>query len=46
MRQKIVHDYIHVNYDIVWGVAIADLPELILKLEAIVPDRSRSILAD
>jgi uncharacterized protein with HEPN domain len=38
MRQKIVHDYIHVNFDIVWGVAKADLPQLIVQLEAFVPD--------
>jgi uncharacterized protein with HEPN domain len=39
MRQKIVHDYIHVNYDIVWGVATSDLPKLIAQLEPMVPNQ-------
>jgi uncharacterized protein with HEPN domain len=26
MRHKVVHDYLHVDYDIVWAVATADLP--------------------
>jgi len=38
MRQKIVHDYVHVNYDIVWDVATTQLPTLIAQLEVIVPD--------
>jgi uncharacterized protein with HEPN domain len=37
-RQKIVHDYIHVDYDIVWGVVTADLPSLIQQLEGVVPN--------
>jgi len=35
MRQKIVHDYIHINYDIVWGVATSSVPTLITQLEQI-----------
>jgi uncharacterized protein with HEPN domain len=38
MRHRIIHDYIDVNYDLVWGVATIDLPALIPQLEAIVPD--------
>ena len=37
MRHKVVHDYLHVDYDIVWAVATADLPPLILDLEKFVP---------
>jgi uncharacterized protein with HEPN domain len=37
MRHKVVHDYLHVDYDIVWAVATADLPPLILELEKFVP---------
>jgi uncharacterized protein with HEPN domain len=37
MRHKVVHDYLHVNYDIVWAVVIADLPPLIADLEKFVP---------
>ena len=29
MRQKIVHDYLGVDYDIVWEVVTADLPVLV-----------------
>jgi uncharacterized protein with HEPN domain len=38
MRHKIVHDYIHVNFDIVWGVVTTRLPALIPRLEALVSD--------
>ncbi len=37
MRHKVVHDYLHVDYDIVWDVVTADLPQLIVELEKIVP---------
>lgn len=33
MRQKIVHDYMHIDYDVVWGVATKELEQLILLLE-------------
>jgi len=35
MRQKIVHDYLGVDYDIVWAVVNEDLPVLADKLEQI-----------
>ena len=38
MRQKIVHDYVYINYDIVWDVASTQLDTLITQLEAIVPE--------
>jgi uncharacterized protein with HEPN domain len=37
IRHKVVHDYLHVDFDIVWGVATANVPELIGPLEKIVP---------
>ena len=37
MRHKIVHDYLHVDFDIVWGVVTADLAPLVRDLEKIVP---------
>ena len=37
MRHKVVHDYLHVDYDIVWAVATIDLPPLIADLEKFVP---------
>ena len=36
MRHKVVHDYMHVNYDIVWDVVTVDLPPLVLELGKIV----------
>src|SRR3712207_1392280 len=33
MRQRIVHDYMNVNFDIVWAVATHDLPDLVAKFE-------------
>lgn len=37
MRHKVIHDYLHVDYDIVWAVATADLPPVILELAKFVP---------
>ena len=37
MRHKVVHDYLHVDYDIVWAVVTADLPPLIADLDKFVP---------
>jgi uncharacterized protein with HEPN domain len=37
MRHKIVHDYIHVDFDIVWDVAKMQLPILVTQLENIFP---------
>lgn len=36
MRHKIVHDYLGVDYDIVWEVVTVDLPLLVRDLERIV----------
>lgn len=39
MRHKVVHDYLHVDYDLVWDVVTADLPQPAVELEKIVrPD--------
>jgi uncharacterized protein with HEPN domain len=35
MRMKIVHDYMEVNWDLVWGVAKLKLPPLVQELESI-----------
>jgi uncharacterized protein with HEPN domain len=37
MRNRIVHDYLNIDEDVVWQVSIADLPPLIALLEKIVP---------
>lgn len=37
MRHKIVHDYLDVDFDVVWEVVTTDLPELITQLRPIVP---------
>ncbi len=37
MRHKVVHDYLHVDYDIVWDVVTSDLPSLAAALEEFVP---------
>ena len=36
MRDKIIHDYINVNYDIVWDAVKEDLPQLEKKLREII----------
>lgn len=40
MRHKVVHDYLHVDYDIVWAVSTRDLVPLIAQLEKFVPPLS------
>ena len=40
MRHKVVHDYMHVDYDIVWGVATVNLPPLVAQLAKPVPGDS------
>jgi len=37
MCHRVVHDYLHVDYDIVWGVVSVDLPSLIEALANIMP---------
>ena len=37
IRHKVVHDYMHVDFDIVWAVATIDLPPLIAQLKPLVP---------
>jgi uncharacterized protein with HEPN domain len=37
IRHRIVHDYMAVDYDVLWEVATRDLPELVASLERIVP---------
>ncbi len=37
MRHKIVHDYLNVDFEIVWQVVTGDLPELTRQLDKVVP---------
>ena len=37
IRHRIVHDYMDIDYDVLWEVATRDLPRLIELLEEIVP---------
>ncbi len=37
IRHKVVHDYLQVDFNIVWGVATVHVPDLIAPLERIVP---------
>lgn len=36
MRHRVVHDYLHVDYDLVWGVVKRDLPPLVKALSRLV----------
>ena len=38
LRHRVVHDYLHVDLDMVWEVVHQDLEPLVAKLEQIVPD--------
>ena len=37
MRHKVVHDYLSVDYDLVWDVVTVNLPQLTSDIERIVP---------
>lgn len=37
MRHRVVHDYLHVDFDIIWGVASVNVPVLIEALAGIMP---------
>lgn len=37
MRHKVVHDYLEVDYDLVWDVVSVELPALVTQLERLVP---------
>ena len=37
IRHRIVHNYLDVDYDVLWQVATCDLPRLIAQLEDILP---------
>ncbi len=37
IRQRIVHDYESVKYDVIWSTVVDDLPPLIRQLDAILP---------
>ena len=36
VRHRIVHDYMDVDYDVLWEIAISDLPPLVKQLASIV----------
>jgi uncharacterized protein with HEPN domain len=38
MRHKVVHDYLEINYDIVWRTTTVNLPPLAGDLEKLLPD--------
>ena len=40
MRHKIVHDYMGIDFDLVWQTAAEDLPKLIAALEEAIPHES------
>lgn len=37
MRHKVVHDYLEVDWNVVWKTVTEDLPALVSRLERIVP---------
>jgi uncharacterized protein with HEPN domain len=38
VRDRLIHDYFGVNLDIVWQIITAELPEVVVKVEAIKRD--------
>ena len=38
MRNKIIHDYFDIDYDVVWETVQVRIPELIAELKKIVPE--------
>jgi uncharacterized protein with HEPN domain len=37
MRHKVVHDYLHIDFDIVWDVVTVNLPPLVNQLASMLP---------
>lgn len=46
MRNRVIHDYSRVNYDIVWDVVTLQLPGLISQLETFLPPEADSSLPE
>lgn len=46
MRNRIVHDYLNVDYDIAWQVVTVDVPDLIEQLSPLLQDAPDSESAD
>lgn len=44
MRHKVVHDYLHVDFDIVWDVVTLELPPLIAALAKLMPPKETETL--
>ena len=40
MRDKIVHDYFGINYDVVWTVSRQEVPTLLPKIEALMREQA------
>ena len=38
MRHRVVHDYLHVDYQTIWEVATLNLPQLMVELEKLLPE--------
>lgn len=41
MRHRIVHDYLRIDYDIVWAITQNNLPALITQLQGIIDERAK-----
>ncbi|GIL14058.1 MAG: antitoxin [Chloroflexota bacterium] len=46
MRNRIIHDYNRVNYDVVWSTVVEAIPELIAQLEAALPPETDDSLPE
>ena len=41
MRDRLIHDYLGIDYEIIWDVIIHKVPELKIQLEAILEQESK-----
>jgi uncharacterized protein with HEPN domain len=39
MRDKLIHDYFGINIDVVWGVVVNDLSELVKNIQIIIKEQ-------
>ena len=46
IRDKLIHDYVSVNLEIVWKTVMEDLPDLAAKIESLIAEMTKEAKED